>query len=286
MVDCGSVILRAPQGSEWVACRALIPDAFRGAAPEALLAIDAQSGAALGCATFQRCGRSVVHLRVRVLRNYRRRGIGNMLVRNLMTQAEVHARVAPRIEPDGEPFLRACGFVLKNRVLTVEASREPLGSRICRLSRSLKIPAGVRAARPSDAPAEALARLYTELVVPELDLAPGAAVPLVSDPRFADSPVLLVDGNPVGMLLMEANDGHDVCVITARAVAPEFRGGTGWANLLMLAEGFERGGKRGSVRMRFEAPEDNPDTMKLVARVRGEIIGEILWFVQCRKNFT
>jgi ribosomal protein S18 acetylase RimI-like enzyme len=265
----------------------LIPEAFRGASPEALLAIDPKSGAALGCATFQRSGESLVHLRVRVLRNWRRRGIGRTLVRNVAAaarHAQVHARVDPRAEPDGEPFLRACGFVLKSRILTVEAEREPLGSCISRLARGLiasgKVAAGVRVARPADTPRQALARLYTELVVPELNVAPCAAVPLVSDPRFAYSPVLLMDGNPVGMLLIEANDGNNVCVVVARAVAPEFRGGTGWANLLMLAEGFERGGKQGSVRMRFEAPEDNPDTMKLVARARGEIIGQVVWFVR------
>ena len=270
--------VRAPQGAEWAACRTLIPEAFRGGAPEALLAIDSQSGAAVGCATFQRCGELLTHLRVRVLRNWRRRGIGSLLLS--AAPGEVHARVDPRIEPDSEPFLRANGFVLKNRVFTVEAAREPLGSRISRLSGGLRVATGVRVARPTDAPPDALARLYTELVVPEMHLAPGTVVPLVSDPRFAESPVLLVDGRPVGMLLMVANDGHDVCVITARAVAPEFRGGTRWANLVMLAAGFERGGKQGSVRMRFEAPEDNPDTMKLVTRARAEIVGEVLWFVR------
>ena len=85
----------------------------------------------------------------------------------------------------------------------------------------------MRIASIADVPPEPLARLYTTLIVPELNLAPGAAVPLVTDPRFAGSPVLLVNERPAGMLLIEANNGQNVCIVTARAVIPEYRGEVG-----------------------------------------------------------
>jgi GNAT superfamily N-acetyltransferase len=290
-----AVMVRAPRGTEWTACRTLIPEAFPDTtsavhrAPEALLAFDAATGTALGCATFQRGVNALVHLRVRVLRNSRRRGIGASLLRTVMRTAahseaiEVHARVNTRNDPEAEPFLRACGFGLKSRTFTVEAAWEPLCGCISRLRKRMigtgRIPAGVRITSIADVAPEPLAQLYTSLVVPELGLSPDAAIPLITDPRFAGSPVLLVDGRPAGLLLIQANDGRNVCVVVARVVAPERQGG-GWANLLLLAEGFERSEKQGAVRMRFEAPRDNPDTVKLISRAQGEITAEIAWFVR------
>jgi ribosomal protein S18 acetylase RimI-like enzyme len=302
-----NLLVRAPHATEWAACRTLIPEAFRsvgfpeggfhfGGAPEALLAFDADTGSALGCATFQPslqpAGRVLAELRIRVLRHSRRRGIGSSLIREVLkvaaeTQAtEVHARVNIVNEPDAAHFLQACGFELKSRTLTVEAVAEPLFTTISRIRKKLfangKIPEGVRMVDVADVPVERLARLYCSLVVPELHLPATMAIPFLSDPRFADSPVLVRGDQIVGMLLIEVNStiGRGVCTVVARAVVPEYQGGIGWANLLLLAEGFERGGKKGAVRMRFEAPRDNPDTMKLIDRAQAEITGEVLWFVR------
>ncbi len=284
-----TISVRAPIGAEWAACRALLPEAFAGAVPAgALLAIDKSTGAALGCAAFQRTERFIVHLRVRVLRNSRRQGIGTALLEAVTRVGaeegarEIHARADAMAMPDGEPFLIANGFALRRRLWTVEASKEPLYSHLQRL-----LAAGARKhgddnavmARLTDVAREPLARLYTGLVVPELNLPPGAAAPLIEDPRFAESPVLTVSGEPVGMLLLEANDGAGVCTIVARAVKKEYQQ-RAWANLRLLAEGFERGGRKGSTRMRFEAPGDNPDTMKLVSRAQAKVTRSIGWFVR------
>lgn len=278
------VRVRPPLRTEWQACRALIPEAFASPnPPEALLAFDDSTGAALGCATFRKNERSIIDLHVRVLRNWRRLGIGRALIEAIVQLGapEIHVSGDIQAMPGAEPFLTAMGFVPRNRVLTVEAQKEPLYNYIQRLlERGGRTDGKERCiASIEDVAREALAKLYTTLVVPELGLPPGAAAPLVWDPRFAHSPVLLCDGEPKGMLLMEANNGKNVCHIVARAVAPECQRG-GWANLRLLAEGFERGSRQGSVRMRFEAPADNPDTVKLMARARGEIKGVRAWFVR------
>lgn len=282
--SAAAVEIRAPHPAEWAACRALLPEAFAGPrAPDALLAFDG-AGAPVGCAAFQSTGGAIHELRLRVIRTRRREGIGRGLLRTVVEHAaaqgagEVHARMNSMAVPEGDAFLLFCGFRRQSRVLIVEAPPEPLASCIDRLSRRAGVPAGARLANIADVPRQPLARLYTDLIVPELRLPPGAAAPLVWDARFADSPVLLVNGAVAGMLLLEANNGEGVCVVAARAVEPAYRGG-GWANLLLLGEGFTRGARRGSTRMRFEAPEDNPDTMKLVSRAHGQIVRVITGYV-------
>ncbi|HLH16321.1 MAG TPA: GNAT family N-acetyltransferase [Bryobacteraceae bacterium] len=280
-----TLAIRAPHTGEWPVCRALLPEAFRESrAPDALLAFDT-AGAPVACAAFQWTGDAIHELRIRVIRTRRREGVGRALLKSVVALAaarcagEIHARVNPVAEPDADPFLIASGFRRTSRLLTVEAPPEPLAGTIARLARRGKPPSGARIAEIAEVDRGRLAALYTNRIVPELRLPPGAAAPLVWDRRFADSPVLLVDGALAGMLLMEANNGEGVCVIVARAVEPEYRG-RGWANLLLLSEGFARGRRRGSTRMRFEAPEDNGDTMKLMARANGQLVGAAACYVR------
>ncbi len=79
------------------------------------------------------------------------------------------------------------------------------------------------------------------------------------------------------MMLGQANDGHGTAVVLARVVSPRHRGG-GWANLMLMAAALERGCRGGATGMRFEAPEDNRDTLALVERVRGETTAIHAWF--------
>jgi ribosomal protein S18 acetylase RimI-like enzyme len=269
----------------------LVPAAFqRGAAPLALLAFDPPSGAAIGCAAFQHRDGALHAWQARVARPYRRRGIGRQLVRETLAWAaerqarEVNAGAEIMAEPEAEPFLLACGFLRKSRVFTVEAAMEPLCDYVFGLRKRLlaggRIPPGARIAGLREAPAEPLARLYVEQVIPALHCHSGYALPMMEDPRFADSPVLLVDGQVEGMVLGEANDGQGTAVVIARAVSPKYRGGRGWAHLLLLSSALERGRRKGAHRMRFEAPEDNRDTRTLMRRVHGETTRINAWFVR------
>jgi hypothetical protein len=43
------------------------------------------------------------------------------------------------------------------------------------------------------------------------------------------------------MLAGVRNDGQGLATLSAIAVAPEFQGGRGWANPLLLASGLDRG---------------------------------------------
>lgn len=63
-------------------------------------------------------------------------------------------------------------------------------------------------------------------------------------------------------------------------VAQKYRGGFGWANLLLLAAALERGRARGAQRVRFEMPEENGDTRRLAERVGGQTRCIHAWFVR------
>jgi GNAT superfamily N-acetyltransferase len=289
-VATAGTVIRRPSAGEWPACRMLLPEAFSGgAAPQALLAFNAV-GTLLGGAAFHQRDGAVHGLRLHVVRSHRLRGAGKQLVGAVLKTAaewqarEVNAAADTLAEPDAEPFLLACGFVRKSRVFTIVAEMQPLCEYVFALRERLLsrggAPAGARIAGIRESPAGALARLYTEEVVPAFHLHPGQALPLLSDPRFADSPVLLVDGKVAGMMLGEANDGSGTSLVAARVVARPHRGGRGWANLLLLAAALERGRAKSACRMRFEMPEENRDTRKLVERVRGEVVGIGAWFVR------
>jgi GNAT superfamily N-acetyltransferase len=93
-------------------------------------------------------------------------------------------------------------------------------------------------------------------------------MPLVTDARFADSPVLCVDGRVEGMVLYEV--AGETGTVQGRVVTGQYRGG--WANTLLMAAAIDRGLERGVRRLRFEVPESNPDTRKLMMRVGAEVL--------------
>jgi hypothetical protein len=82
------------------------------------------------------------------------------------------------------------------------------------------------------------------------------------------------------MLAGVRNDGQGLATLSAIAVAPEFQGGWGWANLLLLVSGLDRGWDAGSRRLRFEAEESNWKVRQSAGRVQAVTLGRSARFVR------
>jgi hypothetical protein len=82
------------------------------------------------------------------------------------------------------------------------------------------------------------------------------------------------------MIIGVRNDGTGSGTIDAIAVAPEFRSGWGWANLLLLAYAADRSRETGANRLRFEIDEKNWQVVQGIGRVEGTIIGRPATFVR------
>ena len=274
------ITIRRPRDVEGPACRMLLPErAVRQMTrPDWLVAVQEAAPWIVGAASFQPRERVFIGVRVRVVRTHRRRGIGSRLLRHIIDEAvrrkmaAVLGRADGLTEPDAAPFLAAQGFRLLGRLTTVEADvlamRDYLLGLRDRLIAGGKVPANARLIRFSEAPQDQVARLYAEYIVHN----PEAEPALLRHPEFkekiASSPVLMMDDQVVGILLVGV-EGL-LATVHARVVTPELRGG--WVNPLMMGTATEDVWQAGARRVRFEIPPDNRDTEKLARRFQAETV--------------
>jgi GNAT superfamily N-acetyltransferase len=275
---------RPANPAAWAACRMLLPESFGfGEAPEAWLATDASTGAILGAAAARPRDGALHQLRIRVVRQFRRRGVGSLLLDCLAARRHgaIYASATGR-DHEAAPFLLAHGFTRADLIYLAEGDLTLLRDRLFPLRERLlaggRIPGGVRIVRPADASTVRMARLFAEHIAPFREFRAGDAIPLIGDPRLADSPVLCVEGEPHGMVLYESDPSSGVGMVHGRLVTEAYRGG--WANVLLMAAAIERGLVQGVRRLRFEAPASNPDTMKLMRRVRADVLECVSCFVR------
>jgi GNAT superfamily N-acetyltransferase len=276
-----ATVRRPASPGEWSACRMLLPESFRaGATPETWLAIGSGDAIVGAAAVTPREG-ALHAFRIRVVRPARRRGIGTLLLQRVAGRehSAIYAACAAG-ELDAEPFLLASGFNCVDRLFDAEGDLSKLRNHLFplreRLLASGRIPAGIAILRPADVPAARLAQLYAEHLVPFREYHAGYALPLIDNPRLAESSVLCVDGEVAGMVLFEC-DPQGVVSVHGRLVMPKYRGG--WANILLMAAGIDRLPPHAR-RIRFEAPDSNPDTKKLIRRVDAEVLGCTSCFVR------
>ncbi len=258
----------------------LLPESDLGwmAGREYLVAVQEAPPQIVGAASFHPQERAFFGVRVRVIRTYRRRGIGSRLLRHILDEAArrkvtvLFSGADGLREPDAAPFLAAHGFEFLGRLTTVEADvlamRDYLSALRDRLMAGGKVPGNARLVQFSEAPQDQVARLYAEYIAhnPEADPA------LLRHPRFkekiAASPVLMMDDRVVGILLVGVEG--ELATVHARVVAPELRGG--WVNALMMGTATEQEWQAGARRVRFEIPPNNRDTEKLARRFRAETV--------------
>jgi GNAT superfamily N-acetyltransferase/ribosomal protein S18 acetylase RimI-like enzyme len=283
--------VRPPRAGEWPACRMLLPECFEKAAiaPEALIAWDEESRAIAGAAAFHRLPGETAGVQVITVKPYRRQRVGSMLLGRIVEWARergdrrLSAWTDVLARPGSELFLEANGFVAGNWMLKLEGDLAPVRETILDWRRRLvsagKAPSSATIVERHELDAVALQAWYEQTIVPELHGRPEFAGYIFSSPDL-DATVLLVDGRPAGILAGVRNDGQGLATISAVAVAPEFQGGWGWANLLLLASGLDRACAAGAHGLRFETGETNWKVLQAAGRVRAVVMGRSARFTR------
>jgi ribosomal protein S18 acetylase RimI-like enzyme len=268
----------------------LLPESFQlGSPPEAFLAWDEEQQTITGAVAFHHLQHETIGLRVLTVRTYRRQGIASLLVQRVCERAGDRSdeRVRTQLDltkhPDAEPFLLANGFVTQSKVLRVEGllggAAGAVANMRTRLMASGKVPPDTRIAESRDLPPEIALRAYRELIAPNMPGRPELSEFIVTRPGF-DSAILTVGGRLAGMIIGARNDGNGAGTLDAIAVAPGFRSGWGWANLLLLAYAADCSREAGANRLRFEIDERNWQVLQAIGRVEGTIIGRPAVFVR------
>lgn len=278
-----AITVRPPHSAEWRACRTLLPESFQARnPPEAFVAWNEEQRALAGVAVFHRRNRETVRTAILTLRPFRRRGIGSLLLRRVCERAEERGdcRAAFRVDlqanPDAAPFLEANGFSRRHLMIEVEGDLDRLRGVVNGVRSRLagRIPAGVRLVHsPGPSPeVRRLARLLLPRTQPEF-----AEFHI---PQRAESIHLLVGDRPVGMTVGQPNDGRGTGSIFALGVAPAYRGGWGWASVLLLAEAAEFGWNAGAQRIRFSTGADNWQMLQFAERVGAVPVRRVARFVR------
>lgn len=269
------ILIRTANPFERMACQSLLArdqvPLFYGRL-EYLIAVEARTSRLAGAASFVWIDNSLAGVRLRVIRPWRRQGIGTRLLQELNHVAARGA--AARIygvaistpdEDHSEAFLSPHGFRRIRRILTVEGHISGLAgyfSGLCeKLRNRNRIPAGLRAVRLGEAPREGVRSLVAAHLRHQMD--PGSRLMyLMERSCFVECPVVLHGDCVVGVLLWEVHG--DVASVPARVVAPEWAGSA--VNALLLERASMDGVDRGIDRVQFDIPEGNADTGKLAAR--------------------
>lgn len=260
----------------------LLPEAFeRAPPPEALLAWDEKGRVPLGAAAYSVLERALMVRRLRVIRGHRREGVGSALIAHLAAIASERALPALRCQadtlgkPEIEAFLSANGFAARGCLWTARIEAEaalkillPLRERWVAAGR---IPREARLVHPADAPLAEVASLCAAHMESEWSVHPAYFGAAIYAKAHEHSFVLMVGERVAGLLIVEGAPGVETARIIAHVIAPEFR--RGWANSFLLATALERAAAAGVRSVRFEALYGNLDTLNLIRRLGGEMVG-------------
>ncbi len=217
---------------------------------------------------------------IRVGNPWQSRGVGNILVRGLITEAR-EARACELVTGSlvnevgaVQKFLTALGFNRRIRITQfeekVESERDLIFPIYKRSTARHKMPAGAKLIPLDEAPIEEV----RDLVLRHL-----GGLPLGIGRRLQDGPggydrnlsvVLTIDGKVKGALLARIDNGAKVT--DALVVVPEMRGG--WANLFLKHASLEKTIAAGIETIRYSVDEKkHPDTVKHAARTGSKMCG-------------
>lgn len=256
----------------------LLPESFHGGiAPEAFLAWDTGSRMLAGAAAYHRAGGETVRVQVFVLRAHRRQGIGSLLLRRVCERAserqDVRVRTSADLstaDPATEPFLAANGFERGPRFHRIEgdiaAGRVEIAGLRQRLQTAAKIPRDAQVIPAKELPADVVRSAYQALISPVLRLPPESARYSVVAPDFQGL-VLRVSGQPVGFVSGDPGATDRLARLDVLSVLPEFRGGWGWATILLLDTAVTWAAEAGASRVLFDVEESNWMVLRLANRI-------------------
>ena len=260
----------------------LLPEAFAHAVkPECLLAVSDKPRRFVGALSFHRGDRSVYGMRLRVVGGHRRQGIGTKLIRTLIEESRRlgDLSIAGPVDAIGQPqaslFLCAHGFERVSRATRVEADigkvRDYALALRERIARRKRVPSGTRLLLLAEAPKDQLADLYARHIAHNPDFPVHRMRRGMESGRLDRSSVLMAGDRAVGMLIWELKG--DMATVHARVVIPSYQGSA--ANALLLADAIDRCWRDGGRRVRYDLPEGNKDTAKLIRRMEARVVSAV-----------
>lgn len=258
------------------------PPARRRAVPTAWLACSSDSARVLGAARLS-CRRRVATFWVRVVRPYRRAGVGRALLDAVMDHARARGVIGlttrrPVSEPSGERLLGPSGFRPLRRFVTYEGSLSSVSRLVGRYHQRLvargRVPADVRLPSLAEVDDPDLRAQAIRLLCEHLGARPARLARRLrgEGPQAceASASILLVRGGRVlGVGLLRRRG--DLRIADSIVVDPAVRGG--WASVVLRLEWVRRALAAGAGdRWRFVVRDDLRDTRRFAARIEATVV--------------
>jgi GNAT superfamily N-acetyltransferase len=237
-------LIREPHEREFPAVRMLLPEV--AADPTGCifrLAVDSENVGIRGALAYADHSQFISNVRLHVVKNHRRLGVGSSLLNYVVEQARRLGRTRVvveadiRKEPSAEAFLIACGLHKVGHFTSVRGPLVGRGPNAAIFQQSLakaqELPPDCRFVRIDEAPIDQIRALFLDHI---------ANVPLMDETRRTFQPqdhkesiVALSGDRVIGFVLASAR-GH--CVhVPALVVVPEYRGRGLSTRLLGIFEG-------------------------------------------------
>jgi GNAT superfamily N-acetyltransferase len=226
--------IRAPRESEFPAVRAMLPETANDALSREFRLVfeTAETGtsAIAGALSYTDQGEKLTGLRVHVVQNRRRRGIGRRMVESVVERARelgrqaIAAEADIKNEPAVEPFLAACGFHITNTLTCVETDVEKLQNRprpsTPRLDGTQEFPEGSRIVGLDEAPLDQILEMHGRYIA-NAPMAPGLLRSFRPE-EFPDSVVLMMGDQVIAFVLAQVK--NKIFYVPAWCNLPEYRG--------------------------------------------------------------
>jgi GNAT superfamily N-acetyltransferase len=223
-------LIRKPRASELPAFRMLLPDvAAQAAGRVLLLAVDSAKPGIAGALAYIDDSQSITNVRLHVVKNCRRQGLGSTLLNYAVDEARrlgrtrVFADTEMRQEPDAEGFLTTRGFHKVGQVTCMRGPLVPQGANAALfdmwLAKAEELPPDSRIVKIDEAPADQINALFRDHI---------ANVPLLSEmhvdfrPESYKESIVVMSGDRIIGFLLASVQGRLVRV-PALVVVPEYR---------------------------------------------------------------
>jgi GNAT superfamily N-acetyltransferase len=229
-----------------------------------------------GALSYRDDGTGLSGLRLHVVKNRRRGGVGSRMVDYVIDQARslgrsrVFADADIHTEPDAEPFLTGRGFGIVGRVTSVETEYTRMKTQD-RLASAEALPEGSRVVALENAPIDQVLEMYAQHIA-NLPMMAGM-LRTFRAVEYPESVVLMIGDRVIAFMLAQVRD--EVLYVPAWVTRPEYRGKRIGLRLipLMRARIAEREPLIGKLkRLRFDFADVATYTAKLSAEVNYTIV--------------
>ncbi len=251
----------------------LLPETFADVeGREYRLCLRDESPRLVGAVSFRRSGTALTGLRLHLVPAMRRQGLGRQIVQALRSDGAttLTGLIDVRQEPAAASFCEAVGFQRTDGLTTVEADLTVFREYLRGLMQRGSLPDGLCTVPLREASLRDVARLHAQHIAHGSALNPWRAQ-FAEMPGLGDSPVALLHGRVVGMLLWEPEG--DLGVV--RSLVGEAGAVTRWVNLLLLSTTADLILAGGMQRVRFDFVDSNRNTRKLAQRLNAVVVREL-----------